>query len=163
MPAADTLSRGLRHLQIARLGDAVLDGEGAAEIAKRRLIPGPLAHFRNLTLADLADHLGEVDAVDRAIAHGEAALALQRRLYLFRVRSRAGDLQRELGATFEHAELGGVGKQRLRLHAVETEIAGELGNRFRRIEHELAGGVPVIEIHAAERRIQHAVTECETE
>src|SRR4029079_12659354 len=152
---------GAGHLQIAGLRDAVLDGEGAAEIAERRLVPGTLEHFGDLTLADLADHLGEVDAVDRPIAHGETALTLQRGHDLVRVGPTAGNLERELGAAFEHAELRGVREQRLGLHAIEPDIAGELRNRFRRIEHELAGGVPVIEIHATARGVQHAITERE--
>src|SRR4029079_6046136 len=123
--------QGAGHLQIARFGDAVFDGEGAAEIAERRLVAGPLEQLRDLTLAHVADTRGEVDAVDRAIADGEATLALQRGPYLVRVRPAACDLQGELGAAFEHAELRGVRKQRLGLHAVEPDIAGELRNRLR--------------------------------
>src|SRR3990172_621705 len=70
------------HLEIARFGNAVLDGEAAAEIAERSLVARTPAQFRNLALADLADHFGEVDAIDRTIAYGEAALAFKRGLYL---------------------------------------------------------------------------------
>src|SRR3990170_6917486 len=63
---------------------------------------------------------------------------------------------------FEQAELRGVGEKRLGLDTLEAEVAGEGGNGLCRIEHQLAAGVPVIKIHAAERRVQHAVAEGKT-
>ena len=104
--------------------------KAAAEIAERRLVRRDPEQFRDLALAELADHLGEVDAVDRPIAHGEAALALQRGHDLVRVGPAARDLERELGAAFEHAELRGVREQRLGLHAIERRSPVKSGTGF---------------------------------
>src|SRR5262245_50622383 len=152
-----------RRGEIARLGNAVLDGEAAAEIGEGGLGVGPLAQLRNLARADLIDHLGDVDAFDCAVAHGNAALTGKGRLDLLAVVARAAELKRELGAAFEQAHLGGIGQEALDLDAIEQEAAVESGNLFRRIEHELAGRMPVIEVHAAERGVQDAVAEGQTE
>ncbi len=110
VPAAATLSSGLVICRLLVSAMPFLMVKAPPRSLNAVLFAGTLAHFRDLTLADLADHLGEVDAVDRAVAHGEAALALQRGLYLFGVRARAGDLEGELGVAFEHAELRGVAR-----------------------------------------------------
>ena len=88
---------------------------------------------------------------------------MQRGLDLVGGAAGAVELKRELGLARDHAELRGVAQKRLRLDAVEAEIAGEGGHRFCRIEHDLAGGVPVIKLHAAERRGQDAVAEGDAE
>src|SRR5262245_54970414 len=151
-----------RRREIARLGNAVLDGEATAEIGERGLGVRPLAQLRDFASADLIDHLGEVYAFDRAVAHGNAALTGKGRLDLVAVVSRAAELKRELGASFEQAHSGGIGQEALDLNAIEQEVAVESGNLFRRIEHELAGRMSVIEVHVAERGAQDAVAEGKT-
>ena len=130
---------------------------------KAVLAPGPWRRSGISPGAERADHLGEVDALDRAVAHGNAALAGERGLDLLGVPARAAQLKRDLGASLEHAELGGIREQGLGLDAVEEKIAIEGGNLFGSVEHELAARVSVIKLHAAERGIQYAVPEGKAE
>ena len=152
-----------RHLEIVGLGDAARDGEAAAEIAERRLGAGALAEIGDLPFAERADHRGKVDALDRAVAHGEAALALQRGLDSVRIAAGAAQVKGELGAAREHAELRRIAQQRLGLDAVERKLPVKAGTGLDGIEHEFAGSMAVVELHAAERRSQDAVAEAEAE
>ena len=163
VPAAATLSNGLDIWRLLVSAMPLAMVKLPPRSLNAVLAPGPWRSSGICARADLADHLGDVDAFDGAVAHGDAALSGQGRLDLVGGGARAADLKRQLGVTFEQAELSGIGQQGLGLDAVDEEVAGEGGHRLGGIEHELAAGVSVIKLHAAQRRIQHAVAEGEAE
>ena len=75
VPDAATLSSGLVIWRLLVWAMPLVMVKAAAEVVEGRLGARALTQIGISTRAELADHLGDVDALDRTVADGEAALA----------------------------------------------------------------------------------------
>ena len=124
-----------------------------------RLGAGALLQIGHLAGADALDQLGQIDAFDRAVGDVDAAIAGERMLDIVAAAAGAAQLQGDIGAPGEQIEPGGAGEKRLHRYIVELEIAVEGRHGLRGIDGDLAAALPVIKLHAAESRVEHAVAQ----